>query len=309
MSQQSVLQPTLPLLLALCITDSTFDEALRSQDEVVEIAERVKEEFPKVRIIGEWRSDYVHNLRAEQVRRFREHSNLELMFTPRSTFEASARWRENKHLGFQGTMAKKLQLYKIAIECGFQWFDIELSTVYYTFSLFGNQRWKSELKENLSVLLNDYQGKARQIISYHDFLSTPKLDKIRSKFMQEIDAGILPTGKVACMANKDEDVASLMYQVLDAHIRKLKIIGIPMGEVGKVGRVLSLMYGSELGYAARKSQSAPGQIYVWKMIPMIEKAYEIFEKRGWKDDRHLLATEGAKFVSEMRDKIVKPFEN
>lgn len=69
--------------------------------------------------------------------------------------------------------------------------------------------------------------------------------------------------KFAVMVNEKEDTLKI-FEIINKY--KNKVIGIGMGEKGKITRVLNIYYGSILTFASYKGKaSAPGQIDVEKL--------------------------------------------
>ncbi|MEM9365764.1 MAG: shikimate dehydrogenase [Planctomycetota bacterium] len=102
-------------------------------------------------------------------------------------------------------------------------------------------------------------GNTKRIISYHDFNSTPEeLDELHAAMAEE-DADIV---KIATMANSFEDNVRMIKLVANA---KIPTIGICMGEIGMITRILANRVGSPFTYATFSSDKkmAPGQLN-WK---------------------------------------------
>ena len=102
-------------------------------------------------------------------------------------------------------------------------------------------------------------GNTKRIISYHNLVETPpNLEAIHSAMAEE-DADIV---KIATMANKFSDNVRMMDLVKNA---KVPTIGICMGEMGVVTRLLANRIGSPFTYASFSAGKdiAPGMIS-WK---------------------------------------------
>ncbi len=99
-------------------------------------------------------------------------------------------------------------------------------------------------------------GKTKRIISYHDFRETPdNLEDIHAGMAAE-DADIV---KLATMANSFQDNVRMMELVKNATI---PTIGICMGEMGQLTRILASRVGSPFTYATFSVEKAlaPGQL-------------------------------------------------
>ncbi|PHQ34538.1 shikimate dehydrogenase [Rhodopirellula bahusiensis] len=102
-------------------------------------------------------------------------------------------------------------------------------------------------------------GNTKRIISYHDFSGTPEnLDELHEAMAAE-DADIV---KIACMANSFSDNIRMINLCKNA---KIPTIGICMGEIGMLTRILANRVGSPFTYATFSSDKklAPGQLN-WK---------------------------------------------
>jgi 3-dehydroquinate dehydratase/shikimate dehydrogenase len=102
-------------------------------------------------------------------------------------------------------------------------------------------------------------GSTKRIISFHDFSGTPdNLEELHAAMAEE-DADIV---KIATMANSFTDNVRMLELVRKA---KLPTIGICMGEIGTMTRILAPRFGAPFTYATYSSDKkmAPGQLN-WK---------------------------------------------
>ena len=100
------------------------------------------------------------------------------------------------------------------------------------------------------------------IMSYHNFQSTPDAAVIAAKFMEAERLGA-DIGIVAVMPKSPEDVLTLLGAVWRAsEAGSIPLIGMSMGGVGSVSRIVGGVFGSALTFAVGKSSSAPGQIAI-----------------------------------------------
>ena len=102
-------------------------------------------------------------------------------------------------------------------------------------------------------------GNTKRIISYHDFSSTPDNLEELHEAMSEEDADIV---KIATMATSFDDNVRMLNMVKNA---KVPTIGICMGEIGMLTRILGNRFGSPFTFATYSSDKkmAPGQLN-WK---------------------------------------------
>ena len=108
------------------------------------------------------------------------------------------------------------------------------------------------------------------VISHHDFCGTPPEDALAEQFAAMRAAGA-DFPKLACMANTPQDVLALLAasaRHADAHG---PVIAVPMGAVGRFGRVAGGLYGSCLTFAALDgAASAPGQLPAEQTRALVE---------------------------------------
>ncbi|MCC9641423.1 shikimate dehydrogenase [Rhodopirellula sp. JC740] len=107
-------------------------------------------------------------------------------------------------------------------------------------------------------------GDTKRIISYHDFSGTPEnLEELHEAMAAE-DADIV---KIACMANSFSDNIRMINLCKNS---KIPTIGICMGEIGMLTRILANRVGSPFTYATFSTDKklAPGQLN-WKEMNSI----------------------------------------
>jgi len=107
------------------------------------------------------------------------------------------------------------------------------------------------------MIKNNYP-KIQILCSYHDFEKTP--DKIEDVIavMKKQPADII---KIASQANTSLDALKMMLWVKQSSERGEKVIGLCMGDTGKITRILSPVVGNFMNYASFEQEStAPGQL-------------------------------------------------
>jgi len=136
--------------------------------------------------------------------------------------------------GFRGTEEDRVRLLEEADELGADYIDIELDSA---------DRFTR-------------RGKARLIVSYHNFESTP--GDLASIHARLVAAGA-DIAKIATFARTITDNA-----ILFEFLRRVEspTIGLCMGECGQISRILAPRFGSFLTFAAMEigRESAPGQL-------------------------------------------------
>ncbi|MFN3189549.1 MAG: shikimate dehydrogenase [Aureliella sp.] len=114
-----------------------------------------------------------------------------------------------------------------------------------------------DLEEDIADKIPRY-GSTKRIVSIHNFEETPAgLEEIHAR-LAALDADVV---KIATMANSFTDSIRMMRLVAAA---KVPTIGICMGDLGHITRVLALRFGAPFTYTVMKSgrKIAPGQITI-----------------------------------------------
>ena len=119
-------------------------------------------------------------------------------------------------------------------------------------------------------------GKTKRIISFHDFEETPEnLEELHAAMAEE-DADIV---KIATMANSFSDNLRMIELVKNA---KVPTIGICMGEMGLITRILADRLGSPFTYATynKDKEMAPG-LLEWRELQTLYRYETITPETGW----------------------------
>lgn len=108
------------------------------------------------------------------------------------------------------------------------------------------------------------------IISNHDFAKTPAREEIadRYKRMMTLNAD-LP--KIAVLPQNERDVMVMLAAMNESTAFCGPLIGISMGELGKVTRVRGGAFGSVMTFASKGKASAPGQIDAETLSKMLNE--------------------------------------
>ena len=140
---------------------------------------------------------------------------------------------------FNGSIEEQVRILDAAIEAGAQAVDIEI-----------------ESAENCVEKLEALRGRARLVISYHNYGGTPPLDAVVRR-MVKIPADAY---KIVTTAKKPSDSARLL--ALAKSYSKTPTVLLAMGETGFATRVLSPAAGGLYTYAAPNSAegTASGQV-------------------------------------------------
>jgi len=140
---------------------------------------------------------------------------------------------------FRGPAERQFRLLADAVRHGVHWVDLEV-----------------ELAERASTQAAQLHARTQLIISYHNFESTPSLDRILRRLQRHPATAY----KIATTARKPSD----NWRLLDFTRRnfRCRLITLAMGEMGLCTRVLSIMYGGLYSYAAPScgQPTAAGQL-------------------------------------------------
>ncbi len=100
------------------------------------------------------------------------------------------------------------------------------------------------------------------IMSYHNFQMTPDAETLDSKFAEAERLGA-DVAKIAVMPTNEQDVLALLAATDRARQSiRIPLIGMSMGGIGSLSRIMGWVYGSAATFAVGKSSSAPGQMAI-----------------------------------------------
>ncbi|RMF90128.1 MAG: type I 3-dehydroquinate dehydratase [Methanobacteriota archaeon] len=106
------------------------------------------------------------------------------------------------------------------------------------------------------------------IVSYHDFERTPSKEDITALFEEEAGAGA-DYAKAAFMARSPGDVLELLRAAEEAS-KRMRVVAISMGELGRISRIAAPIFGSRIVYAAAGEATAPGQLSLEDTAAILE---------------------------------------
>ncbi len=135
-----------------------------------------------------------------------------------------------------------------AAKSGFEYVDIELS---------------APAVKNTIEQLKEYH--AKPIVSFHKFSGSLDVSEMKSILEEEISVGA-EVCKIVTTARQIEDNLTTLRFVSEAS-NKASLICFCMGELGKISRLLSPLFGGFLTFAALESRSetASGQMAIQEM--------------------------------------------
>ena len=211
-------------------------------DKNIDDALKSAENALKVADIVEFRADMLESVDKKDIEKMAKYSSI---ITIRADWEGGE---------YAGDNDKRMELYKTAIENNVKFIDIEL---------------KEEKNKELVEFRNRINSETKIIVSYHDFEKTPDYDELLKIVKKELEIGDI--AKFATMAKSKKDVLNILKVVNEF---EGKIIGIGMGEEGKLTRILGVDFGSILTFSSMEGRSsAPGQVDVVKL----KKIWELLE--------------------------------
>ena len=157
--------------------------------------------------------------------------------TPKIATDMSSRTEKEHH-----------QMLLSAAKSGFEYVDLELST----------PQLKKLVKE-LKAL------GAKPIVSFHKFDGSLGISELDSILEREVSSGA-EVCKIVTTAKQIEDNLTTLKFTLKAS-SKTKILCFCMGELGKISRLLSPIFGGFFTFASleRGSETAPGQMTIKEM--------------------------------------------
>jgi 3-dehydroquinate dehydratase type I len=142
---------------------------------------------------------------------------------------------------YAGSEDRRLDELFTALEMGADFIDIEIET------------------EGLEDIVKRVKGKAKCLLSYHDWSGTPAVEILAAMVQRQLAAGA-DICKVVTTASGLDDNLSIIR--LPSLFPRASVIALAMGTAGALSRVLSPLAGGYLTYAStgRGGASAPGQL-------------------------------------------------
>ncbi len=171
-----------------------------------------------------------------------------LLFTHRPDWEGGA---------FRGPEAKRMEVLLEAIRLQVAYVDIELDA---------NAALRDRLLEEME------NSTTRMIISYHDFQQTPSAARLSEILNWQWESGA-HIGKIVTMAHDHLDVLRVLNLQCEAAELGFPLSAFCMGEIGRISRVITLLLGGYMTYAAldREQATAPGQLTVAEIRDLLPR--------------------------------------
>jgi len=107
------------------------------------------------------------------------------------------------------------------------------------------------------------------VASYHDFGATPPRERILARLAAMAGSGA-DVAKIACMPKRMEDVLTLLAASSEAsRTLDAPVIAVSMGPLGVISRAAAGQFGSCATFAAVGEASAPGQVPLAELEPVL----------------------------------------
>ncbi len=231
-------------MICIPITSGTMKEALRAIERSCQLAD-----------VLELRMDLIGKISlARLIAAVRDESDtVKIIVTCRRKDEAPVSGASVNDRNKVKSSRGKIALLKQAIELKADFIDIELAE---------GRRAIHELKS----LCVKKGSRTNLIISYHNIMETPPLDKLKKIFHQcaQYKPDVV---KIISTANSMEDNLTMLSLIPYARRKSQKIISLCMGDQGSISRAVAPLMGNILSFAAldRAGRSAPGQFTVNEM--------------------------------------------
>ena len=138
-----------------------------------------------------------------------------------------------------------------ALDMGADFIDIEIETV------------------GLEDIIKRIRGRAKCLISHHDWTGTPPPGTLAAMVNRQIDSGADICKVVTTATGIDDNLAVINLPSL---FSQASVIALAMGAAGALSRVLSPLAGGYLTYASigRDATSAPGQLSLEQMLSIYQ---------------------------------------
>lgn len=161
---------------------------------------------------------------------------------------------KNQGGSFTGSDKDRLELLRSLLTIRPFYIDIELDTV----------------KKNPYYVEMIKHSPTRMIVSWHNFKSTPNLDKLVKIYKKARHFGDII--KIVTLANSLEDNATILSLYGKVKYRQ-NLIAFCMGEKGIISRILCLFHGSPISYFSLDNEVVPGQIPIAIARGVIQNAH------------------------------------
>jgi 3-dehydroquinate dehydratase type I len=140
------------------------------------------------------------------------------------------------------------QMLIAAAKSGFEYVDVELST------------------PQLADLVNELKAlEAKPIVSFHKFDGSLSSSELNNLLEREVSAGAEVCKIVTTAKQMEDNLTTLNFT--SAASRKAKVVCFCMGELGKISRLLSPLFGGFFTFASLESgsETASGQMTIQEM--------------------------------------------
>ncbi|MEM2099003.1 MAG: type I 3-dehydroquinate dehydratase [Candidatus Bathyarchaeia archaeon] len=179
---------------------------------------------------------------------FQDHSKLSDLAAHGKIPKIATCKPQSCHGKFSGTETEQRSLLFKAAKGGFKYVDIDLA----------DAKLNETVKELKSL-------GTKTIVSFHDFAETPCIAELNRVLDLEIASGA-DVCKIVTTAKHVKDNLTLLNFTATVY-KQAKIVCFAMGELGKISRLLSPLFGGYFIFAAleRGNETAPGQMTIQEM--------------------------------------------
>lgn len=181
----------------------------------------------------ELRLDLFPNLDISELQEIKKQCKKRLLFTLRTTHQGGA---------YAGTDTERYSLWERLLSLEPDYVDLEY-----------------DAPEDLLSLVRGHRAQPKLILSYHNFTETPDLEVVYADLLT-VQADVY---KIATYAHSTLDSLRMLHLMCRAKKEGRNFIGICMGELGQITRILSPVAEEYLTFACfPKESTAPGQMEI-----------------------------------------------
>ena len=196
----------------------------------------------------ELRLDFFAEINLGKLKDLLKNWNKKVLLTFRKTSQGG---------GFSGSFQEQEEIWKKLAQLKVDFVDLEY-----------------DAPESLYDLVRKIFSCAEVISSYHNFEKTPVH---LTEILQCMKLHRADIYKIATMARSSLDALRMLEWVKESSQQKENVIGICMGDEGRITRILSPIVGSYLNYVSLEGDAAPGQVCLQDLL-QIYRYREINQK-------------------------------
>ena len=121
----------------------------------------------------------------------------------------------------------------------------------------------------LSQVISLIRGRAKCLLSFHDFQGTPPLNDLKEIVQNQLSRGADICKIVTTAISPDDNLTVLQ---LINHFPETRMVSLAMGNLGLTSRILCPLAGGAFTYASieQEKESAPGQMTVSELVKIYQ---------------------------------------